>query len=412
VPVLAGALSGVVLLVAVAAFLMSHSAFLTKRMNTMVYKDVRIYNWEAALDHIRLSPWVGTGSGTHLIYGRLFRRPQIQADPVHAHCDYLELLAEYGAVGGVCMALFLFAHARSGFRSFSDILRVEMLSTGIYRSDRFAFQTGALCAVAGLAIHSVVDFDMHIPGNALVFAFIFGVLANPGLERETGFMDRRVTPWGRLIAPCLGLAMLWLGIPFIPAEYYAEMSREALRESRFIDSIHLAQKAIGPAAERIVNPGVAVAPARADANGTPEPSLLDRLLKLGRPDPLNPDPYFYIGEANRGLASRMPTKFLKKHYLERALPAYQAGLKVFPEDENMLARYGQALDGLGRFADAEAIYQRAFACDPRSVAIQEIYESHLKAEGNEEEAEKRAREREETMPAAVDMEQPGNSQLQ
>ncbi|MEI9897768.1 MAG: O-antigen ligase family protein [Chthoniobacter sp.] len=48
------------------------------------------------LKQFRLQPIVGTGSGTYLYYGRQFRSPEIHTDPVHAHNDYFELLAEYG----------------------------------------------------------------------------------------------------------------------------------------------------------------------------------------------------------------------------------------------------------------------------------------------------------------------------
>jgi len=183
---------------------MSHSYLLMHRMQTMVAKDVRIYNWQAAIDHIRVSPWIGTGSGTHLIYGRLYRRMQIQADPVHAHCDYLELVAEYGVVGGICMLLFVVAHIRSGWRRFpkscagascrsgwrgamdSQLILARSARWRGWQRTRWSISTCTSRKRAGICI-------------------IFGVLANPGLEhRAGGFMRNRVMPWGRLLLPGLG----------------------------------------------------------------------------------------------------------------------------------------------------------------------------------------------------------------
>ena len=74
----------------------------------------RIELWKAAMQQWQLSPVVGTGSGTYLVYGRLFRSPAIQGDPVHVHCDYLEMLAEYGCSGvGSCVG---FRRCPLGFR--------------------------------------------------------------------------------------------------------------------------------------------------------------------------------------------------------------------------------------------------------------------------------------------------------
>jgi len=386
-PVTLIALGGIAVVIAGAAFFMYHSEFLTRRMQTMVVKDVRIYNWEAALDHIRLSPWIGTGSGTHLIYGRLFRRPQIQVDPVHAHCDYLELLAEYGIVGAACMALFLTAHIRNALRSYSDILRRRLVPSGISQSNAFAMQLGALCAVVGLGIHSVVDFDMHIPGNALIFALIFGVLANPGIQRPAGFVDRRITPWAKILAPALGVFMLWQGLPLLPAEYYSEVARRALRDRNYLASIIDANNALNP-----------VVPKPADADDpAPPPNWIDRLLIKTGPEPNNPDLYFYIGEANRALAARMPNRYLRKGYYRQAISAYEAGLKVFPQDESMLVREAQSLDGLGHFDDAEAVYQKALAWDPNLGLIHQYYQSHLILEGKPEKA-REDQQRQPTVP--------------
>jgi O-antigen ligase len=88
-----------------AGLLMTKSNLLRDRLNRLgdqfngAPSDVRVYNWQAAEDQFHLAPAFGTGAGTHLYYGRQFRRPQIQVDPVHAHNDYLELAAEYGLVG-------------------------------------------------------------------------------------------------------------------------------------------------------------------------------------------------------------------------------------------------------------------------------------------------------------------------
>jgi O-antigen ligase len=397
-----GSIGGVAAVLGLAAYLMFNSVYLAHRMQTMVVKDVRIYNWEAALDNIRVNPWIGTGSGTHLIYGRLFRRPQIQVDPVHAHCDYLELLAEYGIVGGVCMAVFVTAHVRQGLRTYSEIMRRRLLPSGYHRSNSFGMQLGALCAVGGLAIHSVVDFDMHIPGNALIFAFLFGVIANPGLEQQPGPVSRIVTPISKFLLPALGVLMMWRGMPLLPSEYCSEMARVALRDGHYLDAIAYAKRGIGQPADRLA-PGA--------VNAQPQ-DFLGRILKITGGDSQNPDLYFYMGEAGRALGNRIGNPFMRRMYFVRAVAAYQEGLKVFPQDESMLIRDGQTLDGLRNYAAAEDIYQKTLSLDPNLGLVHEYYEKHLVLEGKKAEADELARAREKAGWKEVDPDQKTDELLQ
>src|SRR6266404_5947019 len=80
----------------------------------------------------------------------------------HTHNDYLEALAGTGLVGGLCCAWFigtLFISAlgflKSGDNSFANTLRL-------------CGWTGCW----GLLVHSLVDFNLHIPANLLLFLLI------------------------------------------------------------------------------------------------------------------------------------------------------------------------------------------------------------------------------------------------
>jgi hypothetical protein len=46
-----------------------------------------------------------------------------------------------------------------------------------------AVRAGALVACSGLLLHSLVDFNFHIPSNALLF-FLLAALATSSLERQ------------------------------------------------------------------------------------------------------------------------------------------------------------------------------------------------------------------------------------
>ncbi|HYR59054.1 MAG TPA: O-antigen ligase family protein, partial [Chthoniobacteraceae bacterium] len=163
-----------------AVFLMQKSELLHRRLELIGKPDTRWFNWLAALDQFKVSPWAGTGAGTHLYFGRLFRRPPLQFDPEHAHCDYLELLAEYGLIGAIGMTVFLFVHIQNSAAAVSAVIKTAPADPDHpFRDNRLAFQIGALTAIAAYLAHSVTDFNLHIPGHAMIFAFIFGLTANP-----------------------------------------------------------------------------------------------------------------------------------------------------------------------------------------------------------------------------------------
>jgi O-antigen ligase len=347
-------LSGLALLLALgAAFsMMQRNPMIRERLALIGKKDVRIYNWQAALDQFRTAPWLGTGAGTHLYYGRLFRRPEIQADPVHAHSDYLELLAEYGIVGGIGMALFLAAHLRVGWREFARLVRERLARRELYEpvgDSGFALQLGCLCAVAAYLAHSVVDFNLHIPANALVFAFIFGVLARPECDKpapETACVVVAAAAWA---LPALSVVILGAGLPKLPGEYWCERARLAMRDRQF-------QKAI---------------------------ELGTRALHHQR---LNPELYFYIGYSHLRLGQTLTVQSLRPPFFEAAVTHLRASLALFPQDENAWVRLGQALDGLKRFAEAEQAYLEAIRLDPNLGVLFAYYAAHLNARGRYDEA--------------------------
>jgi O-antigen ligase len=129
-------------------------------------------------------PILGTGLGTLQTvfppYDTLYDGKIVN----HAHNDYLEALAETGALGGLCCFWFLAVLALQAFprilpsnRSFSSIL-----------------QFSALLGCLGFLVHSTVDFNLHIPANAMLF-FVLAYLATttiePAAPTEVNLRSRR-----------------------------------------------------------------------------------------------------------------------------------------------------------------------------------------------------------------------------
>jgi O-antigen ligase len=119
-------------------------------------------SWRIFLDH----KWLGTGLGTFEMvdppYDSVFDGRIVN----HAHNDYLEALAETGVVGGLCCAWFLGVFLLNALKGIAEL-------KGSFGS---ALNLSGLVACSGILVHSLVDFNLHIPANALLF-FISAHLA-------------------------------------------------------------------------------------------------------------------------------------------------------------------------------------------------------------------------------------------
>ena len=124
--------------------------------------SMRRDTWRIFLHH----PLAGTGLGTLQIvyppYESLYDGKIVN----HTHNDYLEALAETGLLGGLCCAWFL------------GVLFSKSLKRLLQLGNSFAgtLQLSGLVACSGFLVHSLVDFNLHIPSNALLF-FLMAHLA-------------------------------------------------------------------------------------------------------------------------------------------------------------------------------------------------------------------------------------------
>jgi len=114
--------------------------------------------WRIFQDH----PLMGTGFGTLIAVYPRYESFYNGTTVDHAHNDFLELLADTGLVGGVCGALFIGLLFRRGLANF------QVAAGGSAR----ALVAGPLVGCAGMLLHSFVDFNLHIPSNALIFLLL------------------------------------------------------------------------------------------------------------------------------------------------------------------------------------------------------------------------------------------------
>lgn len=138
----------------------------------------RILVWIDMMSIIKDFTLFGTGLGTfsyvYPLYKKSVEQPIVY---VYAHNDYLQLMVETGILGflSIMTALSLYI-----FSSFKDLIRLKQKIDYF----RFFLLLGALTGVVSILIHSLGDFNLHIPSNGLYFAFLIGFTKAIGSGHE------------------------------------------------------------------------------------------------------------------------------------------------------------------------------------------------------------------------------------
>lgn len=138
-----------------------------------ISRDRRVEIYRDTWKIVRAHPWTGTGLGT---LETVFPQYESYYDGRvvdHAHNDYLEMMADAGLIGAVCMLGFVVILAWRGLSNLSSAK--DSVSRALY--------CGSVVACAGLLLHSMLDFNLHIPSNALVF-LLLAAMATSTIEEQ------------------------------------------------------------------------------------------------------------------------------------------------------------------------------------------------------------------------------------
>ena len=124
----------------------------------------RLTIWKDTWQLVRQRPLLGWGPGT---FPSLY--PTVRTEPsdlrwMEAHNDYLQLLAELGVIG---LLLFLVPMAAL-WRSLARQAWREDGLTG-------AMEAAIAASMAGLLVHSLTDFHLYVPANAMLLMILAGM---------------------------------------------------------------------------------------------------------------------------------------------------------------------------------------------------------------------------------------------
>ncbi|HKE59404.1 MAG TPA: O-antigen ligase family protein [Pyrinomonadaceae bacterium] len=128
--------------------------------------------WRATGKMFQAHPMLGVGLGGYWVAITTYHDASGTMTPQEAHNDYLELLSSGGLVGFALGVWFVVAVVRRALKNLRS-------------SNRFcrAVCFGAVIGLCGVAMHSLVDFGLHMMVNALLFMTLV-MMATARIERE------------------------------------------------------------------------------------------------------------------------------------------------------------------------------------------------------------------------------------
>jgi O-antigen ligase len=137
-------------------------------------EDTRAEIWRDTLQLITAYKWTGCGLGAyeHGLYRYQTAAPLYTVD--FAHNDYLQILAELGIPGGVLVG------------GLAAWIAWRTLSVVLWRrgARNWELAVGLFASLATVGLHSLGDFNLYIPANALAFAWLSGAAVSRGLQRS------------------------------------------------------------------------------------------------------------------------------------------------------------------------------------------------------------------------------------
>lgn len=309
----------------------------------------RLWLWEPALQMWQDHVWWGVGPG-HFDYRFGEYRPwMIQIRPGYAHNDYLNALADWGLVGTSLVAgawVLLFAGV---FQSRKFVSR-EQNGLGAKASNRAAFVFGASLGLVAILVHSIVDFNMQIPANAIVVVCLMALLSSH-LRFATERYWADLGWFGRII----GTAILLAG-----ALYLGQQGWRRCHEYVWLE--------------------------RADKKHEPVDTRIAALKQAASVEPMNFLTTYTIGEFLRqsswdGLGNH-------EQLAKEAIQWFERGIRLNRYDPYNYMRIGMCLDLLDRHDEAGRYFQRAVELDPKNHFIVAHQGWHFVQIGNFREAEK------------------------
>ena len=321
-----------VLMVGAACWFLPRSFTLVSRWHAIMADGgdrggaLRYALWRPAVRIWEDHPWWGGGPGHFDYRFCAYRPPVVQLRPDRAHNDYLNTLADWGVVGTALVAVAWALLALGVVRTLRFVRRSSGDLGDKPGSNKFAFVIGSSFGLLAILFHSVVDFNMHIPANAILAVTLMALLSSH-LRFATEAYWTGLGVVTKSLATVLALAV---------AVYLGSQDWRRSRENTWLE---------------LANRAPAATPAQASV-----------LTNAFRVEPMNEETAYGLGEACR--AQSLEGRGGYGQLATNALTWFERCMKLNPLDSAGFLRYGMCLDWLDRQAESGPFFARAEALDP------------------------------------------------
>jgi O-antigen ligase len=133
-----------------------------------VNMNARLVGWRGVNKMISDHPLIGTGPGTFATVYTQYQPPGLANRRFYAHSDYLQFISEVGLAVAVVIVWMIIALYRKGYKKLKNPSRLVRGST-----------IGAMAGITAILVHSISDFNLYIPANAILFTVLAALVAGP-----------------------------------------------------------------------------------------------------------------------------------------------------------------------------------------------------------------------------------------
>lgn len=286
--------------------------------------EIRLKLWKAAANIWTEHPWIGGGPGHFDALFPKYRSQYVQARPERVHNDYLNTLADWGAIGLALVLAMLLAFYRGVFRCWKFVQHSSN-DLSSKPSNRSALVMGGAVGITALALHSFVDFNMHIPANAILAVTLVAVVSS-----YLRFASERywvsVRPLSRTVIALIAIA----GIGYLGATGV----------HRFREYLHLDRY----------------------QSGTTDAARIAELESAFAVENHNSETAYLVGEIKRLKSWKLEPDW--KDLATSAIEWFKKTIAINPHSARARIRLGMCLHWLDRHQEAAPYFEEALKLDP------------------------------------------------
>lgn len=294
------------------------------------FKDMRFHIWAGAIQMWQEHFWLGVGPDQFDHRFPRYQPEQFYSRPDRAHNDYLQLLADLGTVGFVIAAITALLTGWGLIQTWRSTRRSND-GLGAKPGSKTTYVLGTSIALFAMLVHAVMDFNFHIPANAVTFTILLAILSSHWRHAtNTWWIKPR-------LHGCVFATLVAAPLIFFSTTEIAKRSAETGTLSKIVREQVTAR------------------------------DFLSLATKAHEIEPMNHWTVEQIGEVHHQWSLEGGEDHLER--AEKSLSWFKKAFELNPYSYRSAVRIGMALDWLQRHGEAEEWFTRAHELAPSNYFV-------------------------------------------